>query len=124
MQFAPDGVLHAANSTGIYAIAPNGTATLRSANPTSQFAFDSLSTVVTTNGSAYGGIFGFRTDRVFLDTPVTTLLNGGGPHPFSWRTSLGLRGHRKAGDTETILPERFCRGLAQTRGASGGGAGL
>ena len=78
LQFAPDGVLHAANSTGIYSIATDGTATSRSTNATSQFAFDSLTTVVTTNGIVYGTIFGYRTDRVFLDTPNSTLLNGDG----------------------------------------------
>ena len=78
LQFAPDGTLHAANSTGIYSIAANGTATSRSSNPTSQFAFDSLTTVVTTSGTIYSAIFARGTDRVFLDTPTTTLLNGDG----------------------------------------------
>ena len=78
LQFAPDGTLHAANNTGIYAIDTFGTATSRSSNPTSQFAFDSASTVITTNGSVYGGIFGYRTDRVTLDVGLTTLLSGDG----------------------------------------------
>lgn len=79
LQFSPDGDLHAANRYGIYIIdEATGLATQRSSNPTSQFAFDSSSTVVTTNGTAYGSIFTRRTDRINLTTGTTTLLNGDG----------------------------------------------
>lgn len=74
LQFAPNGVLHAANSTGIYAISAGGTATQLSTNPTSQFAFDTATSVVTTSGSVYGAIFGRRTDRIDLTTDTTSLI--------------------------------------------------
>lgn len=78
LQFDPAGVLHAANDTGIYSLTSNGTATQRSSNPTSQFAFDSATTVVTTNGSAWSGVFGYSTDRIDLSTNSTALLNSDG----------------------------------------------
>ena len=79
LQFAPSGELYAANSSGIYAIdGTTGAATQASTNPTSQFAFESDTSVVTTSGSEYAGIFGWRTDRVDLATDTTTNLSGDG----------------------------------------------
>jgi|GEM_PF-4673468 len=79
LQFAPDGSLHAANSQGIFAIDEfSGLATQVSTNPTSQFAFETQTSVVTTNGSAYAGTFARRTDRIDLTNDSTTLLNGDG----------------------------------------------
>jgi hypothetical protein len=79
LQFAPDGTLYAANLAGIFAIDElTGVATPVSSNPTSQFAFEDATTVVTTNGRAYGATFGARTDRIDLTTDTTTLLIGDG----------------------------------------------
>lgn len=79
LQFAPDGSLHAANELGIFAIDElSGQATQLSSDPTSQFAFESMSSVVTTNGTAYAGTFGRGTDRIDLGTGSATLLNGDG----------------------------------------------
>ncbi|MCO4769158.1 MAG: hypothetical protein KDA24_03955 [Deltaproteobacteria bacterium] len=79
LQFAPNGTLHAANSGGIFEIdETTGQATQVSSNPTSQFAFETDTSVVTTNGSAYASTFGWRTDRIDLTTDSTTLLTGNG----------------------------------------------
>lgn len=79
LQFAPDGTLHASNSTGIYAIDwSSGAATQVSSNPTSQFAFVSDSQVLTTNGTVYGSAFTRRTDRINIPGGSTTLVNGDG----------------------------------------------
>ncbi len=79
LQFAPDGTLHAANEFGIFAIDElTGLATQVSSNPTSQFAFESATSVVTTNGTAYAGTFARGTDRIDLNAGSTTLLNSDG----------------------------------------------
>ena len=78
LQFSPAGVLHVANSTGIYAISGAGAATQRSINPTSQFAFESETDVVTTNGIVYQAVFARGTDRIDLVTDTATLVNGDG----------------------------------------------
>ncbi len=79
LQFAPDGTLHAANRYGIFAIDEGtGAATAVSSNPTSQFAFESATSVVTTNGSAHSSTFARRTDRIDLTNDTTTLINGDG----------------------------------------------
>lgn len=78
LEFDPAGNLYASNNAGIYRIDPGGPVQV-SANPTSQFAFESPpTTVVTTNGGAFAGLFGFRTDRIDLTTDGTALLAGDG----------------------------------------------
>ena len=79
LQFAPNGDLYAANASGIFEIdAGTGAATQVSTNPTSQFAFESDTSVVTTSGSEYAGIFSWRTDRIDLVSDTTTNLSGDG----------------------------------------------
>ncbi len=79
LQFSPSGGLFASNATGIYSIDEwTGIATRVSTNPTSQFAFETDTSVVTTNGTVYASAFTRRTDRINLTTATTTLINGDG----------------------------------------------
>ena len=78
LQFSPDGDLYVANANGIFALGAGGAATQVSTNPTSQFAFESPTDVVTTSGSVYSSTFAWRTDHIDLTSDTTTLLLGDG----------------------------------------------
>ena len=79
LEFDPAGNLYASNANGIFRIDPGPTSVQVSAHATSQFVFDSPTTVVRTNGTAYSSMFGTGTHRIDLaDDSFTTLLTDGG----------------------------------------------
>ena len=88
LQFDPNGVLHSSDGTGIYSHIGGADAQC-SANPTSQFTFESTDVVLTTNGVAHQGIFGRGTHRIDLTSGMTTFVNfDGGEDAHAYDSAL------------------------------------
>ena len=81
LEFDAAGNLYVSNKDGIHRLDAHGDEVRVSTNPTSQFAFDHLAeelSVITTNGGAYGGLFGIGTDIINLVTDTATHLTDAG----------------------------------------------